>query len=164
MQNNLRTDSRSELFPSPKAPEGDEVISAIKSQTEKGKTITFINQPYIGEALEVVRRNKSNEQYINLEDVIQPQQLLNALISFEHVTQVNLTQCGLSHIPNEICKLSNLTHLLLPSNQLSELPNQINQLQKLEKIFLNQNWFRGFPEILLSFSRCLLLHNFFFPW
>lgn len=53
--------------------------------------------------------------------------------------KLDLFNCGLSRLPNQIGSLVQLTSLNIGYNKLSDLPSSIGNLTNLEKIFLNDN-------------------------
>ncbi|MEH2421256.1 MAG: COR domain-containing protein [Nostoc sp.] len=63
----------------------------------------------------------------------------------EKLTKLNLSGKGLTTLPPEIVKLTNLQTLNLSSNQLSSLPPEIGQLTNLQSLNLNNNQLSSLP-------------------
>ena len=61
------------------------------------------------------------------------------------VTEVDLSNKGLTRLPPEIGKLSQLTSLYLSGNQLSQLPTEIGQLRQLKRLSLEWNQLSDLP-------------------
>ena len=53
--------------------------------------------------------------------------------------ELNLSRKGLTELPKEIYKLTNLTELNLNANQISKIPEEINELKNLTELNLNAN-------------------------
>jgi Leucine-rich repeat (LRR) protein len=76
--------------------------------------------------------------------------ILKAQIS--KATELNLSKCGITVVPEEIGELINLTSLDLRENQIQELPKSFSNLVKLERLHLRTNAFSEFPEVILNFT------------
>lgn len=65
--------------------------------------------------------------------------------ALNEITELNLSQSGLSEVPPEIGHLSNLQYLLLFHNQLTELPSEIGNLVNLQSLILHHNQLTKLP-------------------
>ncbi|MCH9609448.1 MAG: E3 ubiquitin-protein ligase SlrP [Chlamydiales bacterium] len=63
-------------------------------------------------------------------------------------TSLNLSNKGLTTLPNTIGKLINLTELYLHNNDLSDLPDAIGNLTNLTELFVNGNKLRELPDAI----------------
>ena len=63
--------------------------------------------------------------------------LLPSLLSLRSLKKLDLSDCNLETIPNDIGNLSSITKLNLSENHFSCLPESMVQLSKLERIGLN---------------------------
>nr|POE93807.1 putative disease resistance protein [Quercus suber] len=63
-------------------------------------------------------------------------QLLPSLSGLHSLTNLDLSDCDLSSIPNEIGCLSSLAHLNLSGNNFVSLPESISQLSNLQRLHL----------------------------
>ncbi|XP_030970817.1 TMV resistance protein N-like [Quercus lobata] len=74
--------------------------------------------------------------------------LLPSLLGMFSLTKLDMSDCNLRTIPNDIGNLSSITHLNLSENHFSCLPESIVQLSKLYEINLcNCTRLRSFPQL-----------------
>ncbi|KAK9918296.1 hypothetical protein WJX75_002936 [Coccomyxa subellipsoidea] len=75
--------------------------------------------------------------------------------------QLDLSECGLTSIPEELFALTNLEELSLAGNDLREVPEDLCKLSKLRKLQLSGNRLKTLPESLCSLSRleALFIHG-----
>lgn len=59
---------------------------------------------------------------------------------------LNLQDCKLTEVPDEVCLLTNLRNLNLSGNQLKTVPEKIEQLVKLKTLELRNNRLETIPE------------------
>ena len=67
-------------------------------------------------------------------------------------TELDLSQKGLTEIPEEISQLSNLTTLNLNGNQIKEIPRAIAQLANLTSLNLKFNQIKEIPEAIAQLA------------
>lgn len=93
--------------------------------------------------------------------VAQPPKLINFLTSVRNgvkLKNVDLSNCGLTSIPNEIFSLSDcLESLNLGSNELTTLPDDFTKMNKLKILFFAQNCFTSIPSVLGSLPSLFML-------
>jgi hypothetical protein len=79
----------------------------------------------------------------------------------KNLTDLDLSEVGLTYLPPEICQLSQLQTLDLDQNQLTSLPAEIGQLPRLQRLYLNQNQLTRLPAEIgqLSQLRWLFLNQ-----
>jgi len=75
----------------------------------------------------------------------------------DEVTALDLTKKGLSVLPPEIGKLTNLTKLYLGGNQLSALPPEIGKLTNLTKLDLRGNHLSALPPEIGKLTNLAML-------
>lgn len=84
---------------------------------------------------------------------------IRACIDFnaEDITRINLSETGISEIPEEIFTLPNLRELNLSKNNLKFLSNQISKLSNLEWLNFDENKIPAIPTQLYALTnlRCL---------
>ncbi len=68
------------------------------------------------------------------------------LVTLKNLKSLELVQCGLTEISNQIDNLQHLEVLYLNSNNITELPKQLVQLKKLKTLRLNCNPLKEIPE------------------
>ncbi|XP_050254268.1 TMV resistance protein N-like [Quercus robur] len=79
--------------------------------------------------------------------------LLPYLLSMGSLKKLDLSDCNLETIPNDIGNLSSITKLNLSGNHFSSLPESMVQLSKLERIELfNCTRLRSLPQLPSTFS------------
>ena len=84
--------------------------------------------------------------------------VLKAVADGEKLTHVDLSNCGLTSIPEAIFELGDSLELLnLGGNNLFELPDAMLKLQKLRILFFAQNKFQNIPIILGKLSSLFML-------
>ena len=84
--------------------------------------------------------------------------VLKAIADGEKLTHVDLSNCGLTTVPEAIFELADSLELLnLGGNELSELPDSMLILQKLRVLFFAQNKFKNIPVILGKLSSLFML-------
>lgn len=84
--------------------------------------------------------------------------VLTSIISGEKLTHVDLSDCGLTSIPEEIFRLGDSLELLnLGGNSISTLPDSMIKLQKLRILFFAQNKFESIPIVLGNLSSLFML-------
>jgi hypothetical protein len=59
---------------------------------------------------------------------------------------LDLSSMGLTEIPQEVFKLTNLVILNLSNNKLSELPTELFSLNKLKELDISKNLFTNLPH------------------
>ncbi len=64
----------------------------------------------------------------------------------ENATLLDLRNCKLFSVPDEVFELTNVTSLLLDNNFLTEIPDNIWKLTKLESLFINNNNLTTLPD------------------
>ena len=84
--------------------------------------------------------------------------VLKAIADGEKLTHVDLSNCGLTSVPDAIFELGDSLELLnLGGNNLFELPDSMIKLQKLRILFFAQNKFQNIPIILGKLSSLFML-------
>lgn len=84
--------------------------------------------------------------------------VINAILRGERLTSVDLSNCGLSKIPDEVFLLDDCLELLnLGGNNIFEIQPDIVKLQKLRILFFAQNQFESIPAILGSLLSLYML-------
>ena len=73
-------------------------------------------------------------------------------------TIINLSNKGLSALPESICNLQNLQGLDLYNNNLSRLPESIGNLQNLEELDLADNKLSSLPKSMANLNNLELLY------
>lgn len=63
-------------------------------------------------------------------------------------SQLDLSGCGLTAVPERVFELIFLTHLSLRGNKLTEIPEQIGRLNKLVQLSIANNQLKGLPAVL----------------
>lgn len=66
--------------------------------------------------------------------------------------KLDLSDCGLTEVPPEVCNLKSLEELSLAGNQLRQLPDCIGNLVHLEKLQLSGNYLESLPNSLCSLT------------
>ncbi len=66
------------------------------------------------------------------------------------IVNLNLEDCTIEKIPNEIGLLENLEILKLKNNMVSSLPSSFSRLKSLKKLDLSSNQLESFPNVLLE--------------
>jgi Leucine-rich repeat (LRR) protein len=61
---------------------------------------------------------------------------------------VDLSNCELSQLPQELFELTNLVELSLAGNQLTQLPPDIGRLSSLQRLVLAGNWLEHLPQVM----------------
>ncbi|MEM7537630.1 MAG: leucine-rich repeat domain-containing protein [Chloroflexota bacterium] len=86
-------------------------------------------------------------------------------------TILDLSELGLTALPDAIGRLSSLQGLYLDDNQLSELPDAIGQLSSLQSLDLNDNQLNELPDTIGQLSslqslylRYTLIANLYRNW
>jgi internalin A len=69
-----------------------------------------------------------------------------------NAASLNLDKLGLTRVPPDIGRLSNLVNLTLTSNQLTSLPSQIGNLKNLESLDLYDNSLTSIPQTFENLS------------
>jgi internalin A len=64
----------------------------------------------------------------------------------EGSTELDLSELGLSEVPDSIANLSNLIELNLSKNQITKIPEAIAQLTNLSRLFLASNQITEIPK------------------
>ncbi|BDA46872.1 probable leucine-rich repeat-containing protein 7 at N-terminal half [Coccomyxa sp. Obi] len=62
--------------------------------------------------------------------------------------QLDLSECGLTSVPDDVLALTDLEELSLAGNDLRELPDGLCKLEKLRKLQLSGNRLKSLPESL----------------
>jgi len=78
----------------------------------------------------------------------------------DELKELDLSNCGLSHLPTDIGLWSGFTYVTkldLNNNTLSELPNTMSALQTLDILFLSENKFETIPSVIGSLNRLRVL-------
>ena len=84
--------------------------------------------------------------------------LLAKIATGDKPSHIDLSNCGLHEIPEQIYELGDAVEMLnLGGNQLSDLPDSIARLTKLRILFFAQNNFRCIPRILGTLSSLYML-------
>ena len=84
--------------------------------------------------------------------------LLAKIASGDKPSHIDLSNCGLQEIPEQIYDLGDAVEMLnLGGNELSDLPDSIARLTKLRILFFAQNNFRCIPRILGTLSSLYML-------
>jgi len=66
--------------------------------------------------------------------------LLSSNQTYGHLTQLNITNCPLTHVPRSVCRLTTLTQLHLDNNRLTRLPdNCLTNLTALTSLSASGN-------------------------
>jgi len=90
---------------------------------------------------------KQNNQWTSFADMSQKGKLNEeGKKILESIDSLNLSNFGLTKLPKEVIKCSNLKYLNLENNQLSGLPSKIGGLKKIKKIVLTNNKFKKIPK------------------
>ena len=66
-------------------------------------------------------------------------EMVEGLVSAPSLSELDISDCGISKIPDDMLKLINLKSIDLSGNKLKEVPLKLNQLAKLESISLHGN-------------------------
>ena len=74
-----------------------------------------------------------------------------------HITELDLSQFGITDIPPEISGLTHLTNLDLSENKLETLPETIGTFQQLTKLNLSMNKLNTLPESFIQLKSLLEL-------
>ena len=69
------------------------------------------------------------------------------------LTQISITKCGVSYIPNEIKGLKKLNYLVLDDNKLNEIPSSFFQLTNLEYLSLKNNGITKISEDIANLQK-----------
>lgn len=75
----------------------------------------------------------------------------------KYADRIVLSSRGITRLPENIGKLTNLTHLDLSENKLTTLPNSIGKLKKLETLILDDNELTSLPESIEELENLTLL-------
>ncbi len=73
------------------------------------------------------------------------------------LVKLNLNECKMKRIPEEIGELTGLRGLYLYGNQLATLPNSIGKLTQLHILFLGGNQFREMPAFISELRQLEIL-------
>lgn len=74
--------------------------------------------------------------------------LVRSAAKLPNLKKLELKDCRMHYLPDNIGEASNLEELNLFLNKLKELPDSFSQLTKLKKLNLADNEFRRFPKLL----------------
>jgi Leucine-rich repeat (LRR) protein len=86
------------------------------------------------------------------------QKILSAIVRGEKLTRVDLSDCGLTSIPDAVFLLGEcLEFLNLGGNMISTLPDSMVVFQKLRILFFAQNKFTHIPKVLGKLSTLYML-------
>lgn len=86
------------------------------------------------------------------------QKILSAIVRGEKLTRVDLSDCGLTSIPDAVFQLGEcLEFLNLGGNMISTLPDSMVVFQKLRILFFAQNKFTHIPKVLGKLSTLYML-------
>lgn len=86
------------------------------------------------------------------------EKILAAIVSGERLTRVDLSDCGLTSIPEAVFQLGECLELLnLGGNMISTLPDSMVVFQKLRILFFAQNKFTHIPKVLGKLSSLYML-------
>ena len=75
----------------------------------------------------------------------------------EKATELNLAGKGITSLPAELGKLTNLTRLYLSNNQLTSIPDELGKLTNLTELYLNDNKLTGLPAELGNLTNLEML-------
>lgn len=81
---------------------------------------------------------------------------------FINLTELKIDNNKISHIPPEICMLTNLIFLKLDNNQITSIPSYIGKLITLQKLYLHYNLLTKLPreiENLINLTSLNLSRN-----
>jgi Leucine-rich repeat (LRR) protein len=73
------------------------------------------------------------------------------------LSELDISFCGLSDIPSELCNVMSLTRLIINGNKLTTLPKEIGNLTNLKEINLSNNRLISLPDEITN----LKLDSFF---
>ena len=71
---------------------------------------------------------------------------------------LDLSNLGITEIPNEVFLLKDLAILFLSNNNISELPKDFFILENLQKLYLENNELTEFPKEIIGFERLEYLY------
>ncbi len=107
-----------------------------------GKKVLFVDSP----ELKILNKGKEATIIEGLEG------LFDNIVRAQEVTRLDLSNCNLKSIPEEVFFFTNLRELYLSGNKLREIPSDIKVLQNLEVLDLSHNDFESFPEVVVELS------------
>jgi internalin A len=86
--------------------------------------------------------------------ILQPQHVLFRIAqAASHSSKtLDISQCGLTSIPESVRSLTNLRKLYLYENQLTALPEWIGELSNLKILHLEKNRLKSIPDSIASLS------------
>ncbi|OJJ21674.1 hypothetical protein BKI52_14295 [marine bacterium AO1-C] len=73
--------------------------------------------------------------------------------------EVNISDTGLAHLPDEIAILTNMGKLTVANNQLITLPNNIGTLSELVRLDFTNNQIRSLPDSIIQLPLMTLILN-----
>jgi Leucine-rich repeat (LRR) protein len=86
------------------------------------------------------------------------EKILSAIARGEKLTRVDLSDCGLTSIPDAVFQLGECLELLnLGGNMISTLPDSMVAFKKLRILFFAQNSFTYIPKVLGKLSSLYML-------
>jgi internalin A len=75
-----------------------------------------------------------------------------------NATELDLSQMGLTEIPEEIAQLTNLSELYLHGNNITIIPDFISQLTHLSKLYISNNEISTIPDSITRLTNLSVLH------
>lgn len=135
-----------------------------------------IRKVYLEDFKQKILNYKNNNAtfLINLRRIHDDKELEKTLIGLEQlnsfsglkmhkkINYINLDNCELTVIPEEVFKFSNLSALSLDNNCLTTLPDSITNLRNLKRLYLSNNKIKTLPSImgdLISLESIYLSYN-----
>lgn len=94
----------------------------------------------------------SQARSVRVHDALSPSQLKVKLMMAASSDKLDLSDCELTEVPEEVFNLSNLRELSLAGNQLTTLPGSIAALSNLERFVIAGNRLRDLPEEITQLS------------
>jgi len=83
---------------------------------------------------------------------------LNPLVAMTNLQHLDLASNPLMRVPECVCSLAQLASLNIQSTRISQLPESFSQLRKLNTLILSNNQLPEFPQVLAALPSLTTLH------